>query len=259
MPAPRSIKRIAESTHGTPLASESTSRNGITTPANECRNPEGTPIDVYIFTPGGEGEISEPPAARTICQWGVRLASLTQFQWQEMVNGVDLARQFIAVHPGVTIEPGVTIPKFATVTSLALDGGGDETDEIAIDTRLRASFVQPQVTAPAWEADHYYSAGDRVTNDSGTLYVCVGAGTSAASGGPTGTGEAIVDNAASWDSVGTTIVTIDVWDQQPDFPNVGERLFIEGGGWYEIAEIVDGHLVRVINLGLPGAIVTLAS
>ena len=54
-----------------------------------------------------------------------------------------------------------------------------------------------------WEATKAYSVDDEVTNDSGKIYVCDTAGTSAGSGGPTGTGANITDGTARWDYVGT--------------------------------------------------------
>lgn len=54
----------------------------------------------------------------------------------------------------------------------------------------------------AWIAATAYAIGDLVTNDSGKLYVCVSAGTSAGSGGPTGTVSGIVDNGVTWDYAG---------------------------------------------------------
>lgn len=52
-----------------------------------------------------------------------------------------------------------------------------------------------------WQAAHAYVAGDKVLNDSGKTYTCATAGTSAGSGGPTGTGLAISDGAGAltWD------------------------------------------------------------
>lgn len=57
------------------------------------------------------------------------------------------------------------------------------------------------LVAMAWIASTAYSVGDYVTNDSGKLYVCDTAGTSAASGGPTGTTANITDGTAQWDYV----------------------------------------------------------
>ena len=51
----------------------------------------------------------------------------------------------------------------------------------------------------SWLASTTYAIGDIVTNDSGKVYTCDQAGTSASSGGPTGTGANITDNTARWD------------------------------------------------------------
>lgn len=47
--------------------------------------------------------------------------------------------------------------------------------------------------APPWQGAHVYIAGDAVSNDGQKTYVATVGGTSAASGGPTGTGSNIVD------------------------------------------------------------------
>lgn len=58
-------------------------------------------------------------------------------------------------------------------------------------------------TATAWTITTAYSVGDLVRNDSpDNIYVCITAGTSAGSGGPTGTGTAIVDGTVTWRYVG---------------------------------------------------------
>jgi len=50
----------------------------------------------------------------------------------------------------------------------------------------------------AWAINHAYNQGDLVTNDTGKLYVCITSGTSAGSGGPTGTAADITDNTVHW-------------------------------------------------------------
>lgn len=56
------------------------------------------------------------------------------------------------------------------------------------------------VNAPgtAWQAATAYAVDNIRTNDSGKVYICTTAGTSAGSGGPTGTGSAITDNTVVW-------------------------------------------------------------
>lgn len=52
--------------------------------------------------------------------------------------------------------------------------------------------------APAWAPSTPYALDAKVTNGA-NQYVCTVAGTSAASGGPTGTGTGIVDGTVTWD------------------------------------------------------------
>ncbi len=52
----------------------------------------------------------------------------------------------------------------------------------------------------AWAASTAYALGDRIING-GNVYLCTVAGTSAASGGPTGTTTDIVDNTVTWNYV----------------------------------------------------------
>ena len=50
-----------------------------------------------------------------------------------------------------------------------------------------------------WASTTAYSLLDIVRNDSGKLYICTSAGTSAGSGGPTGRGLSITDSGVTWD------------------------------------------------------------
>ncbi len=54
------------------------------------------------------------------------------------------------------------------------------------------------IAAPAWAISTAYTAGDCVVNG-GNVYQCTNSGTSAGSGGPTGTGTGIVDGGCIWD------------------------------------------------------------
>lgn len=53
----------------------------------------------------------------------------------------------------------------------------------------------------AWQPTTPYAVSARVVNG-GNVYQCVGAGTSAGSGGPTGTGAGIVDGGVTWNYLG---------------------------------------------------------
>jgi len=56
----------------------------------------------------------------------------------------------------------------------------------------------------AWSGTTAYAVGDHVTNDTAPvkIYICTSAGTSAAAGGPTGTGSGITDGTVTWNYVG---------------------------------------------------------
>lgn len=53
------------------------------------------------------------------------------------------------------------------------------------------------LVSDAWQASRPYAVGDQVTNG-GNLYRATAAGTSASSGGPTGTGASITDGGVTW-------------------------------------------------------------
>lgn len=62
------------------------------------------------------------------------------------------------------------------------------------------------VAAVAWTNGHGYTLGQRVINDTAPVkvYQCITGGTSAGSGGPTGTAADITDNTAHWEYLGTS-------------------------------------------------------
>jgi hypothetical protein len=63
-------------------------------------------------------------------------------------------------------------------------------------------------TGRIWAASHYYSVGTYVNNN-GISYRCETAGTSASSGGPTGTGSSISDGSVVWSHFGTAFLPAD--------------------------------------------------
>lgn len=63
-----------------------------------------------------------------------------------------------------------------------------------------------------WAASTAVVLNQHVINDGGKVYVCTTAGTTAAAGGPTGTGSGIADGTAVWNYVGTADMTLDNTD-----------------------------------------------
>jgi methyl coenzyme M reductase beta subunit len=62
--------------------------------------------------------------------------------------------------------------------------------------------------APDWVNSTAYKYNQLVNNDTGKIYVCTAEGTSAGSGGPTGTSTGITDGGVTWNYVGTPVA---VW------------------------------------------------
>ena len=91
--------------------------------------------------------------------------------------------------------------------TIATDATTDHTSTVAALTtqaaswqvRAQTALSQPQANAPgaAWQPSHAYAVGDTVLSGANT-YTCTTAGTSAASGGPTGTATAIADGSVVW-------------------------------------------------------------
>ena len=114
-------------------------------------------------------------------------------------------------HPDVTFglqkrPPGEYVGKLAN----AVDGG--QWFDIIRDNDEKY-LVQIRTDYLIWDNDHTYSVGDICHNDGGKIYVCDQAGLSAASGGPTGTGQNITDNNCRWDySESLTEGVVRVWN-----------------------------------------------
>lgn len=106
-------------------------------------------------------------------------------------------------------------------------------------------------TLSAWTISTAYAVNDLATNDSGKIYACVEAGTSAGSGGPTGSGSAdIVDGTASWRYCGTgtaaVIVPIESELEGAIVGAAGDLTTIETpvGGWSSVVNPLDAELGR---------------
>ena len=83
------------------------------------------------------------------------------------------------------------------------------------------------LNAPQWLATTAYTVGATVLNGN-YIYMCVTAGTSAGSGGPTGSGTAIVDGTVEWDYVEDALDnTVEVWTNATAY-SVGDRVDSHG-------------------------------
>jgi hypothetical protein len=98
----------------------------------------------------------------------------------------------------IVVEPG------SSLDGKNIDAACDSIGRLLTAAPRSASFTwqvpvtaTPASIAPAWLASTAYVLGQVVTNG-GKLYRCSTAGTSASSGGPTGTATDITDNTAHW-------------------------------------------------------------
>ena len=80
----------------------------------------------------------------------------------------------------------------------ALFGGSDSPTADDIFELTATDDLPVKIFSAAWASGTTYKVNDQRTNDSGKLYLCTVAGTSAGSGGPTGTGSSITDNTVTW-------------------------------------------------------------
>jgi hypothetical protein len=83
---------------------------------------------------------------------------------------------------------------------------GTSTASDITDGSVHWSFILNAIAMP-WVGSLGFLVGQTCTNDSGKIYKCTKAGTSASSGGPTGTTGAIADGTCKWDYVGCKLTT----------------------------------------------------
>lgn len=112
-------------------------------------------------------------------------------------------------------------------------------------TRFASLAEAEIVTVDAWADTTGYVEGDLVLNDTGKLYYATDPGTSAASGGPTGTGTAIVDGGVVWRYIATVsaavVVAFEAEDTGALAANAGTLTTIETAvsGWSGVSNPVD--------------------
>lgn len=93
-----------------------------------------------------------------------------------------------------TLTPSAATGSSITIAASATTGINDGSGFVSTDV---GRLIRIGHQAAAWAASTSYSVGD-VRRNSGNVYECVKAGTSASSGGPSGEGENIVDNSVTW-------------------------------------------------------------
>jgi hypothetical protein len=100
-----------------------------------------------------------------------------------------------------------TAKTYQCITAGVAAGAGGPTGTASDITDGTVHWAYQEASTAAnnwcWQALHAYVVDDVVSNNTGKVYVCTIAGTSAAAGGPTGTTSAIVDGTVTWRYYGT--------------------------------------------------------
>lgn len=104
---------------------------------------------------------------------------------------------------GATNTTTTTITPSGTSGSVTLTASAD-----AFASTDVGRLVRLEQAPQAWAATTAYALGDVVTADSGKIYECITEGTSAGSGGPTGTGQDITDGTVHWKYYSTGLTWI---------------------------------------------------
>lgn len=121
-----------------------------------------------------------------------------------------------------------------------------------VGTRFETVADATIVAVPTWTALTAYSLSQYVTN-SGKVYVCITAGVSAGSGGPTTTADDITDGTVHWKHLGTGTGAVDV---EMAAQNTGPLPAVAGtlnvietpvGGWNAAINLLDAELGRDIE------------
>lgn len=161
-------------------------RNAILDAWETYLNTGGTPIiNIYDGTP--------PADENTALSSNNILAQFTAADWSAAASGAK--------------------PLAATLTDASANNSGlARFYRIMTGTQGGSSTTGAEqgLVGQNWAASTAYLLNQHVINDSSKVYKCTTAGTSAGSGGPTGTaGSGITDGSAVWGYVGTADMTID--------------------------------------------------
>lgn len=206
----------------------------------------------YDFSEGSpDGQLLRA-VARQIHRGGWQLAEAV-YKSRDRDSATGQALDALLLITG-TLRPD---PAWSTVT-LTLTGSAGTT--VAADARVKTAssgvvFLTTEektLTAlTAWAGSTAYVLGDRRSNG-GRSYVCITAGTSASSGGPSGTAADITDGAVHWRHLGSGSAAADVEARSVDYGPVlatsGDLTVIDTviGGWAGVINLLDADPGRLV-------------
>jgi uncharacterized phage protein gp47/JayE len=140
-----------------------------------------------------------------------------------------------------------TVTLTLTGTPTTVVPAGSRASTAATEMEFATAADATITAAAAWASSTAYVLGDRRTHD-GNVYQVTTAGTSASSGGPTGTDAAIADNTVVWRYLGEGTGVIDAEASSVVLDEVvaesGDIVTIETpvGGWSGVINVLDADL-----------------
>lgn len=171
----------------------------------------------------------------------------------------------------VMVGKGPTKPTMIKQIAIsAITGSAYKVNAFALGVLQQASYTV--ALSAAWVILTAYTTGQLVTNDTGKLYVCITAGTSAGAGGPTGTAADITDGTVHWMYAGAGGVGVTTNDAiayntmkalnalaAPDIAatsalsgSVGSKIVVTtgdaAGNWFALEPLASGDETKVSNL-----------
>lgn len=198
-------------------------------------------VDVSAESP--LGQINAIMADRLAELWEVAQALYSAFD-PDKAEGA--AQDTICAITGTVREPARA--STVTLTCTGTNGTSLTAGRVASVTSTGARFATTEAatltTLMSWAALTAYVVGDRRTNSSRS-YVCITAGTSAASGGPTTTASDITDGSVHWQYLGEGAAAADVAAESEDTGPIagaaGTIATIETpvGGWSSVTNLLD--------------------
>lgn len=115
------------------------------------------------------------------------------------------AHDAICAITGTLRDPAAhsTVTLTLTGTAGTVIASGKQASVTDVGSKFKTTASATLAAATAWSNTHGYTAGDYCKNDSPlNIYVCITTGTSAGSGGPTGTSADITDGSVHWSYAG---------------------------------------------------------
>lgn len=137
-----------------------------------------------------------------------------------------------------------TVTLTLTGTAATLVTSGAVTSTASLGDRFETTADATLVALTAWASTTAYVLGDRRTNG-GNAYVCITAGTSAGSGGPTTTADDVTDGTAHWRYLGLGVAAVDVAARSVEYGAIlatsGDLTVMDTlvSGWQGVINLLD--------------------